>query len=279
MPVLALEEKIVPKSIIRHRPIGDGMRTSNKRPAAQASDMITPVKKRASRPPKAEAEQTGPVGPSEPLVTEWHYADILTQQTTGETSTRTRQRVPYAKPVSKPEEPSQHQPSAKQQWPWGRLHIQKVHPLLYLGAGMMMMIIGWMLFSSLSNWFSLEMDQLRYGYPRTYQVDAWVGHNEQGGTPSHFIALNLRGRIEIIEFPGGDASHARVFMGPQLYGPDAALAPVTLSFVDINGDHKPDMIVTFQNTHIVFVNDQGTFRPPLPSEEPKIEQALKHLSS
>ncbi len=109
------------------------------------------------------------------------------------------------------------------------------HPLLYLGIGMIVMLALWTLLSLTVSWGSTTLNDLRYGRPRTFQVDAFVGHNEAAGTPSHFIALNLHGRIEVIEFPGGDSARARIYLGPQLYGTDADLIPVTLSFVDVNG--------------------------------------------
>jgi hypothetical protein len=153
----------------------------------------------------------------------------------------------------------------------------RAHPLFYLGIGMLAIFALWTALSALVGWCATTLDDLNYGRPRTFQADAWVGHNEQGGIPSHFIALNLHGHIEIIEMPGGDATHAHVYIGPQLYGPNSDLVPVTLRFVDVNGDSKPDMLVTFQGTHIVFINDQGQFRPPLPSERHQVEVFLQHL--
>jgi hypothetical protein len=153
----------------------------------------------------------------------------------------------------------------------------KAHPLLYLGLGMLTMLVLWMVLISLYNWYATTLDDLRYGRPRTFQTDAWVGHNEQTGSPSHFIAMNLNGHVEIIEIAGGDPAHTHIYNGPQLYGVDADLAPVTLNFADINGDHKPDMIVTFQGSRIIFINDHDTFRPMLPSERPQVEQVLQHL--
>jgi hypothetical protein len=137
----------------------------------------------------------------------------------------------------------------------------------------------WTVSSAVLGWFTTVLDDLHYGRPRTFQTDAWVGHNEQTGTPSHFIALNLHGQIEIIELPGGDATHAHVYIGPQLSGPTSELLPVRLRFVDVNGDRKPDMVVMFQGTHVVFINDQGQFRPALPSERPQIEQFIQQLGT
>jgi hypothetical protein len=82
--------------------------------------------------------------------------------------------------------------------------------------------------------------------------------------PSHFLALNLHGRIEIIELPGGDPAHARMYVGPQIYGPGADLVPVTLRFIDPNHTGHPDMLVLFQNSQVVFHNRQDSFQAATP---------------
>src|SRR5262245_14655692 len=137
----------------------------------------------------------------------------------------------------------------------------RFHPLFFLGLGMLATLALIAVLSVVTNWFATTLDDLRYGRPRTFQVDAYVGQNESSGNPSHFLAVKLRGRIEVIELPGGDASHARIYIGPQLYGSNADLIPVAISFIDVNGDHKPDMIINFEGTQVVFINDQGGFRP------------------
>lgn len=111
----------------------------------------------------------------------------------------------------------------------------------------------------LLGWMHNTWDDLHYGQPRTFQIDAFVGH-ETGLTPSHFIALNLHGQIEIIELPGGDPAQAKIYVGPRIYGPEADQVPVTLSFVDSAHNHYPNMLILFQNTQIVFQNVQGSFR-------------------
>jgi hypothetical protein len=141
---------------------------------------------------------------------------------------------------------------------------------------MLGMLVLWTLLTAGLGWWNDTMDYLHYGYPRTFQTDAVVGHNDSASKQSHFIALNFHGRIEIIEFPGGDGSHARIYLGPQLFGPDADKAPVTLQFVDINGDNKADMLVFFQSSWIIFINDQGTFRPPTAEEQ---QDAARYLAA
>jgi hypothetical protein len=135
------------------------------------------------------------------------------------------------------------------------------HWLFFVGIGMLLALTLVVLSHIALSWISVTWDDLHYGRPRTYQVDAFVGH-ETTGVPSHFIALNLHSRIEIIELPEGDATHARVYIGPQLYGDNADLVPVTLQFVDTRHDHRPDMVVVFGQSRLVFRNEQGTFRPP-----------------
>ena len=68
--------------------------------------------------------------------------------------------------------------------------------------------------------------------------------------------------MQVIEFPGGDPTKAKVYVGPILVGPGQDLSPVTLTFKDVNGDGKPDMIVNVQGSHFVFINDNGQFRVP-----------------
>src|SRR5712691_8035423 len=151
----------------------------------------------------------------------------------------------------------------------------RAHPLLLLGLGMIAMLVLWTGLSLVVSWWNTTWDDLHYGRPRTFQIDAVVGQNDSSSNPSHFIAMNLNGRLEVIEFPAGDASKGPIYIGPQLFGNGDNLIPVTLSFVDVNGNHRPDMIVHFQDTRIVYINENGGFRPATPDELPTIERYLQ----
>jgi hypothetical protein len=142
----------------------------------------------------------------------------------------------------------------------------RFHWLFYVGMAMLVMTLMWGGLSALNSWWQVKQDDLHYGRPRTYQVDQAVGHNDSPTKPSHFIALNLNRHIEIIEFPGGDPTKAKIYIGPVLMGPGQDLAPVTLAFKDVNGDGKPDMIVMVQDSRFVFINDGSSFRPLRPGE-------------
>ncbi len=115
----------------------------------------------------------------------------------------------------------------------------------------------------LLSWGSITWDDIHYGRPRTYQTDAFTG-GEPGATPSHFLVLNLHGRIEVFELLGGDPTKTRVYLGPQIAEPGADMVPVTIEFVDPHRTHHPDMVLHFQETQVVFHNVQGTFQLAAP---------------
>lgn len=140
-----------------------------------------------------------------------------------------------------------------------------VHWLLFVGVGMIAMLALWVLGNLAVNWWNVTQDDWHYGRPRTFQIDARVGHNDDV-TPSHFITVNLNRRIIIIEFPGGDPTKAKDYLGPTLFGDGQDLTPVTLSFKDVNGDGKADMLVHIQDQTFVFINDGTQFRPLKPGE-------------
>ncbi|GCF06610.1 hypothetical protein [Dictyobacter arantiisoli] len=140
--------------------------------------------------------------------------------------------------------------------------LPRFHWTVWTGLALFCMIIGWFVVSSMLHWWQITRDDWHYGRPRTYQIDQVVGHNDTLANPSHFIALNLNRHVEVIEFPGGDATHARVYMGPVLVGVDQDLVPVTLTFVDANHDGKLDMIMNVQDSHIIFLNTGSQFSSP-----------------
>ena len=133
------------------------------------------------------------------------------------------------------------------------------HWLVFVGVAMFIMILGWVAFNALTNWWQITQDDWHYGRPRTFQTDMAVGHYDSPTNPSHFIAENLNRHILIIELPGGDTAKAKIYSGPLLIGPNQDLTPVTLTFRDVNGDGKVDMIVNVQDSHFVFLNQNNQF--------------------
>ena len=148
---------------------------------------------------------------------------------------------------------------------WSRFHWT-----IYVGLAMLVMLIGWIALSSFANWWQVTQDDWHYGRPRTFQINYVVGHNDSVSNPSHFVALNLNRHVDIIEMPGGDAAKAKIYVGPVLIGQGQDLAVVKLSFKDVNGDGKPDMIVSIQDSRFVFINENGSFRPARSGENVQI---------
>jgi hypothetical protein len=77
--------------------------------------------------------------------------------------------------------------------------------------------------------------------------------------PSHYLFLNLRGTVLIVELPHGDSAHARIYKGPTLFAADADQVPITGEFKVVNG--KVEMLVHIQDQTILYVFDGTQFKP------------------
>ena len=131
---------------------------------------------------------------------------------------------------------------------------------------MIAVIVLWLIGSTVVSWGIQEYNNVHYGYPRTSQMNAVVGHNDSKAHPSHFIAINLNRQVVITEYQGSDPLKEVSYVAPvYLAGSGGDLAPITLEFRDVNGDGKPDMIVHIhlpdQDQVTVFINDGSKFRP------------------
>ncbi|MFL5659059.1 MAG: FG-GAP repeat domain-containing protein [Ktedonobacteraceae bacterium] len=149
-----------------------------------------------------------------------------------------------------PQQQVQTEPAAKSRSHW----------VFFVGIAMLLMLVGWIAVTLLLTWWNVTQDDWHYGRPRTYQVDQKVGHGDSA-IPSHFIAMNLNHRVQIIECPAGDCTKAVVYLGAQIIGQGDDLAVVTLTFTDVNGDGKLDMLVHVSDQAYVFINENDRFRP------------------
>lgn len=140
---------------------------------------------------------------------------------------------------------------------------RRFHWLFFVGLGLvlaMVLFVGW---GNASAALAAHNLDAKYGYPRTWQTDAVVGHDDSRAHPSHFIFENLHGRILVTEYPGGDPSRFKIYGA----GTVADGVPVTGRFADIKGDGKPEMFVDIgtdtPNTQtVIFANDGKEFVPP-----------------
>ena len=181
------------------------------------------------------------------------YQDTLPYQYRGQTVLPTPpQRVRRQRLTGNDSGPQQRAPRQRNK-----------HWSVYLVTGMATMtalVIG---LYSLGSWWQHVQDDWTYGMPRTYQTDAVVGHNHDSSShPSHFLAVNLKGRIEVFELPAGDPTKVRVFLGPTIVGNGVDQVVVTISFADSNHDGTPDMVIHYGDSEEVFSNKGGTFLLP-----------------
>ena len=165
--------------------------------------------------------------------------------------------------MEKPELYTTHdQSSASSVTPHTPIHVPKLSStwLIYIVLGMLCACLLLWVGQNLWMWGNTVSDDLRYGRPRTTQVDQFVGH-ETNQTPSHFVAINMKGQIYVIEIPGGSPNTSHLLIGPRLYGAGADLAPATLSFT---GDvHHPDLVITVQTIQVRFHNTGNSYVPYL----------------
>jgi len=153
---------------------------------------------------------------------------------------------PYPPPVTQPPAPLPEK--------------NRHHWLFWLGLVFCIMLIGWTVFTALSGFIQQKRNDIVYGTPRTFQIDAIVGHS---GRMSHFTAINLDGYIEIFETQRGHPEAARIYTPTTLT--INSTDPVILSFQDVNGDGKPDMIITAPSFQEVMFNNGATFQPQPPT--------------
>lgn len=136
---------------------------------------------------------------------------------------------------------------------------KRTHWTLPIVVGMIIMLALYVGFQMLAYWWVNNQLNATYGMPRTYQIDAVVGHDDSPLNPSHFIFLNLNGHVEIIELPGGNPAKARVYVGPTLFADNAPLVPVTGEFKNVGGTEE--MLVHIKDQTIVYVSDGTKFVP------------------
>ncbi len=106
----------------------------------------------------------------------------------------------------------------------------------------------------------IKLDDLRYGRPRTTHLSAYVGHGEEQGLPTHFVALNLNQRVVVFVMPGGDSTRAQLLNGPYLFGAHEHLTPIALRVEDINKDGRGDLVIGAKQEEVIYLNTGETFR-------------------
>ncbi len=156
-------------------------------------------------------------------------------------------------------------PYAREERRTEELPRQGKHPLFYIGICLVIVVVFLTAYTLIPPALQKWHDDSMYGYPRTFQTDANVGH----GGEEHFLALNNHSTIEVLEIPSypSPTNQTRLYIIVRLSSQGADLVPATLSFPDVNGDGKPDVQVTVldgSNPSVwILFNNGTTFVPKL----------------
>ncbi|SRR6266849_4072451 len=142
---------------------------------------------------------------------------------------------------------------------------RRVHWFVYLGIFFMAVVAFSFALISVGNWWTGVQEDWQFGkYPRTFQIDAVVGHGDSQTSPTHFIALNLDGQIVVLEVSRNDPTKARRYDITTIQNNEGN-PPVRLSFQDVNADGRPDMLVQIGDPSsgtaftIILLNDGTQF--------------------
>jgi hypothetical protein len=140
---------------------------------------------------------------------------------------------------------------------------------------LLVVLAAYTLLSILMGKVNVVIDDIRYGRPRIAQVDAFVGHDEANGQPTHLMAINLNRQVFVIELPGSDPAKTRTLAGPYLVGAEEDLTPVNLIVRDMDGDGQADLLLDVRREQIVYLNRDGAFRLPTPEEDAHLKQGMR----
>ncbi len=182
--------------------------------------------------------------------------------------------------------PTRPQPNAQRQVAQGQARtvtgaekVVEARSVMLIAGSVALLAVLYIVISAAVEWTQVKLDDLQYGRPRTMQMDAYVGHSETDGVPSHFVAMNLNRRVTILEMPGGDSTKVSTIVGPYLFGQGEDLTAVTLASTDLNADGLADLIVSVKNEQLLYLNDGSSFRLATTEERLAIEKAQRQTPS
>src|SRR5713101_10076275 len=188
-----------------------------------------PYKQRASLPPEERTASCHHTGTR---------AGMHPEDNPYTTSTRSRFNAPTTTSIEEDEEAYTRPPirsSARRydlapyarrgEWRTEELPRPGKHPLFYIGICLVIMVAFLSAYTLIPSAYQKWQDERVYGYPRTFQTDANVGH---AGT-EHFITLNNHGTIEVLEIPNypSPANQTRLYIIVRLTNQGADLVPAT----------------------------------------------------
>jgi hypothetical protein len=138
---------------------------------------------------------------------------------------------------------------------------RRLHWLFWMGLALLTMVLGWIALTLLLGWWQTTQEEWQYGTPRTFQTDQFVGHADSSAHPTHFIAVNVGGTIEVVELNTTNPKNDQIYVITTV---SESTTPVSVSFADVNHDGKVDLLVrvgTVNSYTVVLLNNGTTFKP------------------
>ena len=110
--------------------------------------------------------------------------------------------------------------------------------------------------------FQATSDQWQYGDSRVFATEADVGHSGV----SSLLAFDLKGHITIIEIVQGSPPITRIYQSASIMGTETEKRVITIQIADVNGDHKPDLIIHIEGMRqlVILYNNGSSFQWTLP---------------
>lgn len=137
---------------------------------------------------------------------------------------------------------------------------RRFHWMFFVGLALFTMVLGWIAFTLLGNWWQAKQLDWKYGNPRTFQIDQFVSHGDSPDHPNHFIALNVGGTIEVAELNTTNPKNDHIYVISTI---SDISTPVTMSFADVNHGGKVDLLVTIGTVNsytVILLNDGTAFK-------------------
>jgi hypothetical protein len=126
--------------------------------------------------------------------------------------------------------------------------------------------VAWILITGLLAVISWGIDvsnTYAYGPTRTSVVSGVFGiDHDSVASPTSIVAINLKGTLVIESIPAGDVSKIKTYpTGFTMIGDTAAKLPVLLTIKDINGDHRPGVLIQIpgQSITLKLINNGNGF--------------------
>jgi hypothetical protein len=132
-----------------------------------------------------------------------------------------------------------------------RFHPRNWPPFAWVGATLLVVVIGYLVSTVGLAWFSTFVDPGKYGPTHGNIVTGVFGGGDSLAQQSKLIGLNDGGRVEVIMLHAGDANKAEFLTGPNLVTsnfPDPLHANVDLTVGDVDHDGNQDVTVAMFST-------------------------------